>query len=166
MGGTVWLGWTFRNKACTWFWIEGVTYTGTLRWRCLWALGVSSQDQQLCLRTSDSLPKNEAELLARSASLKEVSYCGVDRGGWVARLRLLLSCHIKNGAGVPAGMQRGSRHLRDPDYHLFTRTAWPCDSQANGPWICEIQRHVVGTGQGIVGMGAEGGQGRNNEHMS
>lgn len=29
----------------------------------------------------------------------------MDRGGWVARLRLLLSCHIKNGAGVPAGMQ-------------------------------------------------------------
>lgn len=46
-----------------------------------------------------------------------------------------------------------SRHLRGPDYHLLTGTAWPSDSLANGPWICEIRRHVVGTGQGMVGIG-------------
>lgn len=61
--------------------------------------------------------------------------------------------HKKWGRDACWDTVKGSRHVRGPDYQLFTGTAWPSDSLANGPWICEMRRHVVGTGQGMVGTG-------------
>lgn len=61
--------------------------------------------------------------------------------------------HKKWGWCACRDAEKGSRHFRGPDHRLFTETAWPSDSQANGPWICELQRHVVGTGREWWGWG-------------
>lgn len=50
----------------------------------------------------------------------------------------------------------GSRHPGGSDNQLLTGTAWLPDSQANSPCISETKRHVVGTVQGMVGVGMEG----------
>lgn len=79
------------------------------------------------------------------------------------RLALAFTVRQHNKQGLtrwprrPAGdAPNRSRHPGGSDNQLLTGTAWLPDSQANGPCISETKRHVVGTVQGIMGVGMEG----------
>lgn len=76
--------------------------------------------------------------------------------------RLLLSGKHKKWGLVHLPRQacgdapNGGRHPGEPDRHVSTGTASLPDSQADSRCVCQIRRPVIGTVQGVVGVGTEG----------
>lgn len=55
----------------------------------------------------------------------------------------------KNGPVCLPGCSEREQAPQGPDHHLFTGTAWPSDSQANGPGFVRLKDMLLA----VVGIG-------------